>query len=492
MTQGRTSVLRGAVLTVGMRWADRAVGLLSTLILARLLVPEDLGIIAMSSLVVALADMLLDLGVAAALIQNKDAAREHFDTAWTIKLLQMSASALIVVAAAPLAAVYFDEPRVMAVLQVSAIGLVLGGLENIGVVSFQKEMRFGKDFHFTFLKRIVGFVVTMIAAFALRNYWALVIGALAGRGLGVVLSYSMHPFRPRFSFARGREVFGFSQWMLVRGIGSYLDGSLHSFVVGGREGAGVMGGYSIGAQISAMPSTELLMPLNRVLFPRFVHAKDDQVELKRVFLLAQGVQTLIAVPASIGLALVAKDAVPILLGDKWLLAVPFLQLFALAHVVRALTTSAHYVLLTLGKPARVAVLAWFQVAFFSAIAFLAIPQGDAEQIAAARVMTVFAGLGVSFWLLRQALPIVRWRDLAGATVRPLIALLPMTLVVLAVDHFLATSAVVALTTKVLSGALSYCVSLLSLWRLAGKPDGAESYLLHTLIALTARWGLWRR
>src|SRR5690606_22822899 len=115
---GTTSVLRGAVLTVGMRWTDRLIGLVSTLILARLLVPEDIGIIAMSSMVVALADMLLDLGVAAALIQNRDATREHFNTAWTIRLIQMCASALLVLLAAPLAGAWFDEPRVASVLQV--------------------------------------------------------------------------------------------------------------------------------------------------------------------------------------------------------------------------------------------------------------------------------------------------------------------------------------------------------------------------------------
>lgn len=490
MTPGRTSVLRGAVLTVGMRWTDRAIGILSTLILARLLVPEDIGIVAMSSLVIALADMLLDLGVAAALIQNKKATREHFDTAWTIRLLQMSASALLAVIAAPFASVYFGEPRVAPVLQVSAIGLFLAGLENIGVVAFQKDMRFGSDFRFTFLKRIVAFAITMIAAFILRNYWALILGALAGRAFGVILSYTMHPFRPRLSFARGREVFGFSQWMLIRGIGSYLDGALHKFVVGGREGASVMGGYSIGAQIAGMPSTELLMPLNRVLFPRFVHAKEDKAELKRVFLLAQGVQTLLAVPVSIGLALVAKDAVPVLLGDKWLLAVPFLQLFALAHVVRALTTSSHYVLLTLGKPASVAALAWVKVAVFSAIVFVAIPHGDARQVAVAQVVTVFAGIGVSFWLLRRALPVVRWRDLGASTIRPLLSLLPMAIAILGVDHYLAGPAVVDLAVKVPLGGVVYSVSLLLLWRLAGKPDGAESYLLQTFRAAAVR--LWAR
>src|SRR5690606_15408034 len=132
----------------------------------------------------------------------------------------------------------------------------------------------------------------------------------------------------------------------------------------------------------------------------------------------------------VGLAIVAKDAVPVLLGEKWLLAVPFVQLFALIHVVRALTTSVHYVMLTLGEVARVAKLVWLKVAFFAAIAFLVIPDGGAEDLARARVLTVALGFGLSFWLLRLALPVVAWGDIARTVSRPLIAVAVMAFAII--------------------------------------------------------------
>lgn len=480
MSAGRTSLLHGAMLMVGMRWADRLIGLMSTLILARLLVPEDLGIIAMSSLVVGLADMLLDLGVEAALIRNRDATQKHYDSAWTLRLLQMCISAGLVVLSAPLAAAYFEEPRVQSVLQVTALSLVLGGLQNIGVVNFQKEMRFRQDFRFIFIPRVTGFVVTMILAAVLRNYWALVIGALSGRLLGVVLSYTMHPMRPRLHWGKVREIFGFSQWMLVRGIGNYLDTSLHRFFVGGRSGSAVMGGYSLANDVAALPSSELLMPLNRVLFPALVEAKHSATELARKFLLAQGVQVVLALPASVGLALVAHDAVPLLLGEKWVFAVPFVQLLALVHAARALTSSSNFLLLTLDRPRQAAGLAWFQVLAFTLLATTIWSTGGAIQMATARILAAILGIGLAGVLVHRALPVVGYLALLGTALRPAIATMVMIAAVISLDRLLTPLGhLLSMLLMAVCGGIVYSLTLLALWRLVGRPQGAERYLIDT-------------
>ena len=177
-----TSIARGAVLVIAMRWTDRLIGIASTLILARLLVPADFGIVAMASLVVTLIDTLLDLGVNAALVQNRNAGREDFDAAWTLRLIQsLCATALIGIVGAPLAADYFADSRVTPVLWVMALTILVSGAENIGIVAFQKNMEFGREFRFTFLRRLAGFLVTIGLAFWLRSYWAMIFGALFGR-----------------------------------------------------------------------------------------------------------------------------------------------------------------------------------------------------------------------------------------------------------------------------------------------------------------------
>jgi lipopolysaccharide exporter len=482
-----TSVVKSAMLSIAMRWFDRAVGVASTLILARLLVPEDFGIIAMASLVIALADVFLNLGVHVALIQNPAPTQRHYDTAWTLRLIQASISATIVFVAAPFAAAYFKEPRVVPVIQVLGACFLLGAFENIGIVNFQKEMRFSQDFILMFWKRLGGFLATVISAWLLQSYWALVIGTIVGGLIGVLGSYWMHPMRPRLSLERFREIFGVSQWMLVRGLGGYLETRLHQFVVGGRETASVMGAYTLADEISSMPTTELLAPINRVLFPAFVRVKADLEELKRVFLLAQGIQVLVALPAGVGLAMVAPEAVAVLLGAKWQMAVPFVEVIALGAMAGAILASASYMLLTLGYVKLLAAYSWAQVGIFAMIVFVVVPGAGALNVAQIRLGVTLLSVMVFLIILIRVLPVLRPSDLVRAVMRPAIAVALMAWGLHAMGPLTATiSTLQLLLLKVAAGAVIYSISVLATWQLMKRPTGAESYILENIRTLLRR------
>lgn len=482
MNPKKTSVVKSALITIAMRWIDRLISLVSTLILARLLVPADFGIIAMASLVIGLADVFLDLGVNVALIQNKTATQAHYNTAWTLRLIQTLLATGIVVIIAPWASAYFNEPQVAPVIQVLALSFILSGLENIGTIAFQKEMQFTQDFRFILSKRIIGFMITMIVAWLMQSYWALVIGSLAGRTFGVTLSYTMHPMRPRLSFEKLREIFAVSQWMLIRSISGYLDNNLHQMVVGRREDASIMGVYSLANEISALPTTELLAPLNRVLFPAFVKVSHDLTELKRIFLLAQGVQTLIGIPAGVGLALVANEAVLLLLGEKWHRVIPLVQIIALVNVMTAIMTSGGYILITLGKIRTIVIYSWIQVGMFAALAFLVIPHGGALQIAWLRLIVATVGIVVFIGLLLRELKGLRLIEIFASVIRPLIGVLIMAFCVMNITSIFELQGKSLLATQLCVGVVSYSLSIMALWRLTGYPPGAESYLLEKTVA----------
>lgn len=471
-------IIKGAMLTVAMRWSDRLIGLVSTLVLARLLVPADFGVIAMASLVIALADVLFDLGVYVTLIQNRTPTKEHFNTAWTLGLIQSAVAAAVLFVAAPYAAVYFREPRIEDVIRVLGFSLLITAFENVGVVNFQKEMRFGHDFIFMFSKRFAGFVVTLAAAWMLQSYWALVIGTVSGRLVGVACSYLMHPMRPRLSLSKFREIFGVSQWLLVKTAGGYLENQLHHVVVGRRENATVMGAFTMAGDISAMPSSELLMPINRVLFPAFVKVKENLEELKRVFLLAQSVQLLVAVPAGAGLALVAHEAISLMLGEKWLMAVPFVQLLALASLANAILSSGSYLMITLGHVKALAIYSWVQVCLFSVLAFGVFPSAGALQVAWLRLLVSAVSLVIFSWLLLRLFAPLRLSELGRGIVRPLIAVGAMALCIQTLGAVWTVPALLpSLIVKMLLGALVYTTVIVALWWAMGKPDGAESFLL---------------
>ena len=476
------SIVQGTLFTVAMRWTDRLIGFVSTVVLARLLLPKDFGIIAMASLVISLVDLLLDLSVRATLIQNHAATQAHFDTAWTLGLLQAALVALVLLLAAPYAADYFHEPRVAGVVRVLALGMAISGCENMGVVCFQKEMQFGRDYALLFYRRFVGFVVTLLAAIMLRSYWALVIGAVAGRFTGVLCSYAMHPMRPRPSLACWRDILGVSRWLLARTSACFFERQLHRALVGRNSSSTVMGAYTMASDLSTLPSTELLMPIERVLFPAFVKVRHRPQELKRVFLLAQGVQCLVAMPPSAGLALVAPNLVPLMLGPQWSMAVPLVQILSLAYLASAMLSSSTCLFITLERVKALALFIWAQVGLFALLAYGLYVQAQALQVAWLRLaVSLVSDLALAGLLLRVFEPL-RLPELLAGVLRPVLATAAMAAGLWLLDWYLARAAIapgsaLLLGAKVAAGAALYAGSILLLWQAAGRPEGAEAYLL---------------
>jgi len=218
----KTRFFVGSAWMIGWRWLQRAIGVVSVVILARLLSPEDFGIVAMAAIVVGLLDTLSSIGVVTALVQSPVMSDEHLNTGWTIRLIQRAVVALALLPAAHLGADYFNDERIVPVIYVGALTVFLGGFENIGVIFFQRDLNFRKDFIYGLIRKLVGFVVTVALAFTLRNYWALVLGTLSANVAGLFLSYAMHSHRPRLSLSRFKEIWAFSQWLLFSGIIGFI------------------------------------------------------------------------------------------------------------------------------------------------------------------------------------------------------------------------------------------------------------------------------
>jgi len=481
------SVVSGAALYVGMRWFDRLIGVISTIVLARLLTPDDFGIVALASVVMGLAVVMLDLGIHIAVVQKSGLDRDDLDTAWTIRLIQNAIIAMGLAAIAVPAAGYYGDARLEPVLWVLALAYLLDGFTGMGPVVFQKRQQYAREVAFYAAKRLFGFLVTMVLACALRSYWALVVGTLLGNVGGVVLSHLMYRQLPRFTLTRWRGFVGASFWLALRTMATFASQELDKFVVGRRDGTAVLGGYAIASQIAAMPTSELLAPLSRALFPALAAIKEDEAALSRMFLLALGIQCALALPAAAGLAMVAGDLVPVMLGETWVDAAPILAALALAFGANALTHSGNYLLMTLGRYRAQSLLQWALAASLAVLMFVAYPESGAVQIAWFRVALALGSILAITVLSLRCLPRVGISDLWSFVRRPILATLIMVAVLAALAGPCASlSAWAALSVKVLAGVSVYAVTLLALWRGAGWPDGAERWMLGRLRALVSR------
>ncbi|HAY29069.1 MAG TPA: lipopolysaccharide biosynthesis protein [Candidatus Accumulibacter sp.] len=466
-------LVRGSAWMIGARWATRLIGLVSTVILARLLAPDDFGVVAIALIAVGLLETLGYAGVDLALMRPDANTRQHFDTAWTIQIIQGLLIGGLLLLLAPLVAWFFSEPRTTTVMQAIALRPVINGFENIGIVAFRKELDFAKDFRFTVYTKLVNFSIVVGAAFYLENYWALVIGMTSSSLVALVLSYLMHPYRPRLSVVHVREMWGFSQWLIISRVGAFLNRKTDEFVVGRILGTSVMGGYHVANELATMPSSELVMPLRRAMFPTLAKVSSDPEELEKLFCLSFSSIAVLCFSVGFGLMSIAPEFIPVVLGDKWLSAVDAMRWLALYGAFSSLILTLEMPLWVTGRTRLSAAQTWIELALLLPIVFVATRLNGIEGAAMAR-------LGVSLLVLPVMLRFVsgacsiRIGKLYGAIWRPIVAGLLMSLVLALITPAALGSVVLALALKIVAGTLIFPCALFLLWLAAGRPAGLEA------------------
>ena len=203
---------------VAMRLSIRFVGIISTIVLARLLVPADFGLVAMATMIFGLIEIMSQFGFDVVLIQKQNAGRDYYDTAWSLSILRGLVTTLAMYAGAGVAADFFGDPRLVEIVYILRLIAFAAGFTNIGIVDFRKDMNFGKNFQYMVSVKLCSFFVTLFFALVLRSYWALVIGIASNTVAQLGLSYYLHPYRPRWSLSRWREIMNFSKWLVLNNI----------------------------------------------------------------------------------------------------------------------------------------------------------------------------------------------------------------------------------------------------------------------------------
>ena len=474
-------IAKGAAWLMGFKLLDKSIGLVSTLVLVRILTPSDFGLVAMAMSVVALLELMGAFGFDSALIQRQDTARSHFDTAWTFNVIFGCGIAVLLLALALPAADFYREPRLAYMLPALAIGALATGFENIGTVAFRKELNFQLEFRYLLTKRLAGFVITMLAALTLRSFWALIIGIVAGKLMAVIISYLVHPYRPRFSLTARADLFNFSKWLFVSNLIQFLHSRSTDFVLGRTVGSHGLGVYNLAAEISAMPSTELIAPLNRAVYPAYAQLAKAPEKLLARFLEVYGLISLISFPVAVGLYCLAGPVVNLLLGSQWTEAIPIMQILGLCGLVGALQGNMYVVMSAMGQPrANTLLSASLLVISLPAVVYASLYYGALGAAYAHFCASVFGFTGILFVFTKvTSLPLF---NLFSVMWRPLLASSAMALAVnnsgeYMRNHWPVASNVVHLAVLMPTGALSYACAIMLLWLLAGRPLTVEQMLL---------------
>ena len=479
----------GAAWMIGLRLCVTSLGLVSTLILTRLLQPSDFGLVALATALVAAFDLLTSFRFDVPLIQNQSATREDYDTAWTLNVAMGVVLGLLLSLAAYPAARFFAEPRLSGVVLVLAAAALVDSAQNIGIVNFRKDFAFAREFAFSASRKLAGSLVGVTCAWLFRSYWALAAGIAASSVWGFLASYAMHPHRPRFCARSARTLFAFSKWLVLDNLTQFLRFRASDFLIGKVAGTGSLGVFNLATEVATLPQNTLTTPINRALLPGYARLSSDVTALREAYLSVIGMTTLTAVPAAAGIAAVAPLLVPLALGEHWLAAVPPMQLLGIASAIALTGTGAGVASLALGRPMLVVILGALHVSIMLGAMAILLPRfglvGAAWALIAASAVSVPAQLVLLTCVLGPVL-----RGWCAVVWRPLTAAAAMFLLVSA---FVTRAAGAAAPGSLLANTLiaialgvgAYAGIVATAWLLAGRPPGAEQHACRLVPQL---WG----
>jgi O-antigen/teichoic acid export membrane protein len=479
-------IASGAAWMVLFRIFERLIGVISTIILARLLMPADFGIIAMAMSVVAVLEIIWSFSFDSALIQEKSMDRSYFDSAWTLNVMLGGTMCVGLLLLAYPASVFYEDERLVLLISSLAIGAIFRGFENIGVVLFRKEMDFRAEFAYQLGRKLSGFVVTIPLAIIFRNYWALAAGMITSRLAALMLSYLVHPFRPRLSLEQWRSIVGFSKWLFLNSVLFAIQSRAQDFTIGKLRGAAGLGLYNVADEISTMATSEVVYPINRAVFPGFAKmAQEDPGMLLTGYLRVVSLVALITLPIGFGIAACAQWIVPVVLGQKWLEAIPVVEILGVYGALASLGSVFGPTLMATGRSRFLSVLSALNVAFFVPCVVYGAMVAGIIGAAWGSLAVVLVMLPLSHWLVARILSLP-FSEVIRNLWRPLVATCLMYLLVrmfIASNGHVETFGSMAgfLALAVALGVVVYVGAVAALWLLSGRPEGGEKMVLEAVL-----------
>lgn len=348
----RQQVLRGSAWVLSTHGLQQVMGLARSIVLARLLAPADFGVMSLVNVSIAALLVFTETGIWQALIQRKELNDDLLHTAWIISAIRGALLALLVFVSAPLLASFFRTPALGPVMRVMAVTQLLNGLISLGPRLLQRGMDFKKLAYWSLGYDSIGLVASVVAAVLLRSVWALVIGSISSAVASLVVSYLLHPYRPRLRFSRGSagELIRFGKHLTGSSIVNYLCSMGDNAYIGRVLGTEAVGFYDQAYRLGNLPANSITTVFSRVSFPAFSSIQDDLERTRRLYLRGLHYLTLVAVPVCGAMLALAPYIISVLYGEKWMPAVPALTILCLFGLERAINSISGQVCLAQGRP----------------------------------------------------------------------------------------------------------------------------------------------
>lgn len=322
-----------------------------TVILARLLSPEDFGILAMAAVFTGFATTLSDAGFSTALIQKQNIREDHINTVFWVNVASNIFLTALMFLLAPWLAAFYKTPILMPIFRVVGLNFLIGSLGSVHGALLQKEMQFKSIAGISTASVTLSGTLGVILAWMGAGVWSLVVQGIAASLVLTLLRWRFSKWRPRLSFSLEalRELFGFASHLYAFNLINYWSRNGDNLLIGKYFGASVLGAYSRAYMLMLLPITQISSVAAGVVFPAFSTLQKEKERVRRIYLRAVGVLALVTFPAMVGLAVVAKPFVMTVYGSKWAEVAPLLQILAVVGLMQVIGNSLGWLFSSQGR-----------------------------------------------------------------------------------------------------------------------------------------------
>lgn len=470
----------------------QGLGLVTLIVTARLLTPEDFGIIAYFLIATKFVEML-QRQVVISLIRLETVTDEHLSTVFTLQLILGVVTGSLIWLSMPLAS-WIGLPELAQLQTTLAVFAVFTAFRSTRFLIFERELKFGPAAIVETILRVTYSVAVVFLAWYLRDFWAVVIATFAGQIIASLWTFKLAPMLPKLSLKRWRDCVTFSTWAMSAQIAQFVSKNLPQIIIGSALGLADAGLFRLGNRITNLVTTQLFAPMLRVLYPGLADASRKENRQSEVFAKMNTALLTTILPISIGMALLAEDVIVLTMGEKWLPAAMVIWILAPLRAVELLQANVRAAIYVDGSTRPLFFRSIALLAVTAVVMWVGVKFNFSGAVISAGICSV-AALAMTLHLAKKFAPggffgplLAGWRSFVGSAA---MAIAIFGVGILSENHYSGGSLTIVIGAKIVTGAVAYTVVLLILWIFAGRPDGLERFLLKAPGHLKQRLRAWK-
>jgi len=351
MTSLKNQTLKGIAFLGAGKSLGRVISFVNTLILARLLMPEDYGLMAMAMVVIGFVGFFNDVGLGSAIIQRKDINQNQLSDVFFFSLIISCLLSAAMYFVSPSVAGFYENDKITPILQVISVTFILGALKTVSEALMVKEMKFKYLSGIEFLTIIIQCAVTLLYAYWGHKTWALVYGLLAASTVKLVLTCILAKWKPSFHFNLKESIslLTFGATVTYSRVTWFLYTNSQTLILGKLVGDKKTGVFSMAQTFADLPTAHITSLVIQVASPLFSKLQDDLSALNHALIRLTAGLSLLTFPVLVGMLITAEQMIPVVLGENWVEVAPVMQLLCVMTLFKTIDPLLTQAFISIGK-----------------------------------------------------------------------------------------------------------------------------------------------